>query len=412
MTGENVGDLVNLIDDLVACRSIGKGYDFGAYDSTAKALIEASKGVEAKEIRGKLLSTMDVLAISFPKLNLQDIVKASCLGESDDLFPLVTSREFSRRKSTPFLVEGLFRRGEIGVFYGDSTTGKTFVILDICHSLAQGNAACRHFNVREPLASIYMTNEGTGGLNNRMGAVIHQHDLDEAYDNNVMIADSMPQLFDSGSIRYYIRFLEEMGRRGNIPDVLIIDTLQNATLGANIDSQNSEIGTIFNALKEIAKTFNCAIILVHHTSKADKTTFRGGSSLRGHCDFMIRAEHDLKSDTRTLHYDKIKDGKPFDTLGFELQYHHPSESCFISWVEPTVQKSVKERIVDAVGDGEGLTVNEIAIKVDSPIKNVRNVLNTLLAKGSMTKRTKLSGNQSPNNPFLYSIPSFSQTNAF
>ena len=72
-------------------------------------------------------------------------------------------------------------------------------------------------------------------------------------------------------------------------DVIIIDTLATAMSGKTNENDNAAMGRIMNELAAIAHEGDCALVVVHHTSKAETGDdpfrgIRGASSIRGAYD--------------------------------------------------------------------------------------------------------------------------------
>ncbi|MHB9134770.1 MAG: AAA family ATPase, partial [Armatimonadota bacterium] len=72
-----------------------------------------------------------------------------------------------------WLVEGMCGRGEVGMLFGESNTGKSFVALNLLAALAAGVAFWGHdaFTIPEPATVIYCTAEGQHGLHKRLAAL-------------------------------------------------------------------------------------------------------------------------------------------------------------------------------------------------------------------------------------------------
>jgi RecA-family ATPase len=59
-----------------------------------------------------------------------------------------------------WLVDGLIGEQEIGIFYGKSGVGKTFIVLDLLLSCADGQPFAKRFSVSRPLTVAIAAGEG------------------------------------------------------------------------------------------------------------------------------------------------------------------------------------------------------------------------------------------------------------
>jgi KaiC/GvpD/RAD55 family RecA-like ATPase len=85
----------------------------------------------------------------------------------------------------------------------------------------------------------------------------------------------------------------------------VVDTL--ASCMGNGDENSDGMIRLVTAAKYIASTVGCAVLLVHHPSKADKTGLRGHGSLSAACDTVLMISNDEKSGIRKATLVKSRD---------------------------------------------------------------------------------------------------------
>jgi len=273
------------------------------------------------------------------------------------------------RKQFDWVVEQLCWRGSIGMLFGESGTGKSFVALDLLAALASGAGAwCGDaFAIPRPRRVLYAAGEGRFGLPHRLYAVRQYYAAfglpipPEAF----LLLDGVPMLFDQGvpeNVTNFIAACLHLADDGHGPlDLVVIDTLSWATLGSD-DNSNDDAMFIAQSLQRISHELGCAVILVHHTNKAGE--LRGASNYRNVLDFIWQVKPD-----RTLECYKAKETDFFKPLSFNLEPQEAIDgetSCTVGWVgiaERATFQSLRDRLVEfhaQHASGDRFTAREIA----------------------------------------------------
>lgn len=101
--------------------------------------------------------------------------------------------------------------------------------------------------------------------------------------------------------------------------LILIDSLKKTT---EADENSGDIEEILKIMKRAATRSKAAIILIHHkgksTGKDVKQTGRGHSSIYDSMDIQIDLDWDRATDTGILSCAKVKEGKMFDDIKFNL----------------------------------------------------------------------------------------------
>lgn len=238
---------------------------------------------------------------------------------------------FLQRPKKTWLVDRIIGAGDFVLLYGESGHGKTHAVIDLAFSCLTGNTFADTFSVARPLTVAYATGEGVSGLADRMRAVSKHYGR---LDLPLYIFADIPQLFDRNGTAGAVAFIHAwraMADAGQVPaqlDILILDTLHNATAGADENSAR-DVSVIMQTLRLLRDALGCSIVLVHHSNKAG-TDYRGSSSLKGAMDTMLRAQKTGKSFVMSC--EKLKDGEAWPARSFELaQLGDTDEGVFVKW---------------------------------------------------------------------------------
>lgn len=252
----------------------------------------------------------------------------------------------ARNEPDDWVLDGLFCRGDLGMLFGPSGGGKTFIALDLAIAVAIGQSWCgNRFVPPRPLRVVYCTGEGNRGIPNRVKALQAYYaecgiDTSNAQFWYVALA---PQLFNFAAPDGADAFIEAYIAKG-LPsiDLLILDTLHCSIHGAD-ENSNRDAGTVLASLDKIRERLGgCAILLVHHGNKQDGRE-RGASAYRASMDFMFLVDQGVNG-SRTMKCDKLKDGDPFENQTYMLEPY--GESVVVRWSEG-VDRSIplRERVI-------------------------------------------------------------------
>jgi len=241
--------------------------------------------------------------------------------------PDLLQREFTE----DWVIDGLFCRGDLVALYGPAKSAKTFLALDMAMSAATGSAWCNgRFGVPKGRTIVYCAGEGIRGLKRRWQSVSDHYSAEHEAMSRIITVPLVPQLFEEGiapgGVGQFITAIAD-GLPGEQVDLIVIDTLNRASVGANENSAQ-DIGVILAHCSQIQKETGAAVMLVHHADKQG-VTLRGSSALRAAVDVALKV--DPRSGGKfQLICDAIKDGERFDPLSFDLFPIH--ESVVVNWL--------------------------------------------------------------------------------
>ena len=246
---------------------------------------------------------------------------------------------YAHQQRRDWMVKGVFCRGDIGMLYGESRTGKSFLVIDLLFALATGAPSwCGGLlAIPKPRVVIYCAGEGQSGLQKRMYAadqLYQQEYAQQSPEGKLFVVTAVPQLFREDD-PYNINALTEASRQLALPsvDLVVIDTKHTATYGAN-ENDNSDAAIVWHHLQQLqASLGNPAVCFVHHCGKDGN--YRGASAYFADADFVIATKRD-HVDVSALVCEKIRDGESFPQMAYALQqvdtpFDEGETSCVVSW---------------------------------------------------------------------------------
>ena len=266
---------------------------------------------------------------SEPPLKWQEFDSEPGLGDAPEppkpepRYKLLNRDDLAAMPALSWRVRGVFPTVGLAGLYGPSTSGKSFLALDVAAAIADGE---RWFDCRvEAAPVVYLVLEGEGGFNLRAKAW-EQHFDRELPDGLSLVM----QGFTLTDPRDVIDLAAVVPRGA----VIFVDTLNRAAPTAN-ENDSADMGLILQSAKRLQTLTAGLVVLVHHTGKDTTKGLRGHSSLFAAMDAAIEVSRD--GDRREWCCAKSKDGaegsaRPFrlevKTLGVD-EYGDPITSCVV-----------------------------------------------------------------------------------
>ena len=212
-------------------------------------------------------------------------------------------------KPVEWLIKSMLPHATLGVLYGESGSGKSFVALDICASLSRGK---NWNNLKTRKARVlYVVAEGVGGFNNRIKAYCHQAGIKPEDLDIDIISDVTPNIMETSHINALISDIKAFGPYA----MVVMDTYAQVTPGAN-ENSGEDMGKALGHCRKISQLSSALVLLVHHSGKDASKGARGWSGLKAAADVELevtRFEND-----RCISVTKLKDGQDGVEFGFRL----------------------------------------------------------------------------------------------
>jgi len=194
-----------------------------------------------------------------------------------DLLSTVFARDLeTERPQDRWLIESLWGREAVGVIGGSPKTMKSWLGLDFAVSVASGTPALDRFRVEAPgTALIYLAEDGLPQVRGRLDAICRHRGIPLDTLDVAVITESTVRL-DSHRDQLRLRSTVAHFR----PRLLVLDPL--VRLHSLDENSSQDISRLLGYLRDLERSFDLALILVHHTSK--KAHAQPGQSLRGSSD--------------------------------------------------------------------------------------------------------------------------------
>jgi hypothetical protein len=178
-----------------------------------------------------------------------------------------------------WLIDPLWARAGVGIIGGAPKCCKSWLGLDLAVSVASGTPCLDTFPVAEPGgALVYMAEDAAPVVKARLAGLCHHRGLAlAALPIGVITAPSVRLDLPRDQHR-----LAETVRR-QAPRLLLLDPF--VRLHRINENQASDVAAILGYLRELQRTYDLAVAVVHHARKNGGST-TGGQSLRGSGDFF------------------------------------------------------------------------------------------------------------------------------
>lgn len=254
-----------------------------------------------------------------------------------------------------WLVEGLWPRHAVGVLGGPPKAFTTFVGLDLAISVASGTDCLSRFPVRDPGPVLaYLAEDAGEQVRNRTAALAKGRGI--ALDDLDLFLITSPVLWlDEAEHRERLASTIEELR----PKLLLLDPL--VRLHRQDENDVRSVSALLGHLRELNRTYDLAVALVHHTSKKERA--HPGQALRGSGDIYAWLD-------AGLYLAKKKSGIVLTVEHRSAPAPDPMTLDLVTGKDDTARLSVSdadaERPGAAVGDLADAAFDEIA-KASEPI---------------------------------------------
>lgn len=214
-------------------------------------------------------------------------------------FGITSMRDFLLQvRETKWLVKNFLPLAQLGVLFGESGSGKSFLAFDMAAAIARG-VEWNGYRVNQGRV-LYVVAEGRNGFVMRNKAYNEFHGLDDfAMD---FIHDVIPNLGNATDVRHLIEDMQQLGPF----DLVILDTFAQVTGGIN-ENSGEDMGKALGHCKKISLETGAMVLLVHHSGKDASKGARGWSGMKAAADAELEVV--ASNALRSVRVTKLKDGQ-------------------------------------------------------------------------------------------------------
>jgi len=254
-----------------------------------------------------------------------------------------------------WLVQDLIEHQNLGLIFGNSASGKSLIVQDMCYCIAAGldfhGKQTKQGNV------LYIAGEGQAGLQKRFKA------LHKKYNGNpagLHISEQPAALMDVENAKAVRELMDSIGD----VSLVVVDTLHR-NFGGGDENSSRDFAMFLNNIDTYIKSTGAAVLIIHHSGNDVKDRSRGSSSIKASMDveYCVIKENDVVTMTNT----KMKDFDPPKPLSFTIE--KLEQSVVLEPTEFTKKTTVKSLTNNA---SKSLVALQKAIEIDgiSPPKSV------------------------------------------
>ena len=149
-----------------------------------------------------------------------EAIMAELPKKSAGRFGPVPIYDLTQREPMGWLIKSVLPKAELGILFGASGSGKTFVALDLAFSIARGIAWRNRRTTRGKVVMIAA--EGGSGLGKRAEAYAQFHGFDLRSVPELQVITAAPNFLDSDDISEVIAEIKNLGD----VDLIVTDTLE------------------------------------------------------------------------------------------------------------------------------------------------------------------------------------------
>jgi RecA-family ATPase len=236
-------------------------------------------------------------------------------------------------------VRDLLLAASLFVVFGESNSGKTFWLLDLCLAIAAGRPWCGRIT-RKGLV-IYVAGEGASSVRMRVTAYRMAHP--EVTGLPFAIVPFAVDFLSVESVTTLINTLRAAESEcGEKAVLIVIDTFARSIPGGN-ENDAQDVGVAVTAADRIRAEMDCCVGFVHHAGKDPTKGARGSSALRAAVDteILIDAQNNHHTATVTKQRDLMAgQAMPFELVPQTVGHHDDGTditSCVVKQVDAESQ---------------------------------------------------------------------------
>lgn len=204
-----------------------------------------------------------------------------------------------------WLIDGLIEQSDLGLIFGSSGGGKSFVVLDMAYCIAAGIPY--HGRKTQKTGVLYVCGEGHSGLQKRIKAI--HIDKGCAELPHIHITTVPAAFVDENSAKAIQNTINQIGNIG----LVLVDTFHR-NLGKGDENSAKDIALFLQNIDLYLRSSGIAVVAVHHSGNETSDRSRGSSAIRAAMDVEYQVVKSKEDDVITVTNTKMKNfeqPKPF-----------------------------------------------------------------------------------------------------
>lgn len=296
-------------------------------------------------------------------------------------------------KKRDWIIKNLIRYKDSVILVGDAKAGKTLLKQQLICSLTSGHPFLDKYDIVNPCKVIDIQLEG------------ELEDTQDRFKRMISTIDFNPEmyhiLFDAplelNTLQQTFKLIKKIGNQcnGKPPDLIFIDPVYFAFKGSLSD--DLLVRLFLGNIRIIKETFDCTMVLVHHTHKirinwqtgelideGDEAMF-GSKFFRAFPDHILMLVYDKKNDLRVLTCSTQRSGEITDRTQLKLIQPEPlyfkevdeqptREDVILEWLRKAKEKDIN-----------GFTYEDIEQNTDLSKGTIYSSLKILVSKKLVIK---------------------------
>lgn len=216
--------------------------------------------------------------------------------------------DFASRPFPRWYVKGLLPEADLGMIFGPSGSGKSFLAFDIACALARGVKDWGGRRVR-PARVGWIAAEATGSVGLRARAYARHHGIEVA-DITLPVIAYAPDMGNKKHVADIVQGVEDAGI-----EVLFVDTL--AAVSGGRDENTVEMQVVMNGCRRVRDETGAMVVVIHHSGKDLTKGARGSTAIKATVDWELEVNR-FDESLRIVSITKMRDGADTGQMGFKL----------------------------------------------------------------------------------------------
>jgi RecA-family ATPase len=236
------------------------------------------------------------------------------MGVTIDTFQFCPVKELERQAvGQEWLIDSLWGKSAVGLIGGQPKCCKSWLGLDMAISVASATPCMGKFQVKSPgPVLVFLAEDGCAAVRNRIEAICSHRGLDINLLDLYAITEQTIRLDLAGDQQRLEATLKTIR-----PKLLVLDPLVRLHCGD--ENSAADISLLLGFLRQLQRTYNTAIVLVHHASKKHRA--QPGQALRGSSDLHAFGDSNAyltRKDDRIVLTLEHRSAKPLDPFDVQL----------------------------------------------------------------------------------------------